>query len=41
MERIKPNMLEIAFQLGTEREEITAKQEAWRVPLSQARFIGK
>lgn len=43
MERIKANMLEIVFQLGAgaEREEITAKQEAWRVPLSQARFIGK
>lgn len=41
MERIKANMLEIAFQLEAEREEITAKQEAWRVPLSQARFIGK
>lgn len=41
MERIKANMLEIAFQLGAEREKITAKQEAWRVPLSQARFIGK
>lgn len=41
MERIKANMLEIAFQLEEEREEITAKQEAWRVPQSQARFIGK
>lgn len=41
MDRIKANMLEIAFQLEEEREEITAKQEAWRVPQSQARFIGK
>lgn len=29
MDRIKANMLEIAFQLEAEREEITAKQEAW------------